>query len=352
MPIASWPAQDRELWRTACAPAALLSEQAGSRSDRRPISNRKSEKGYGRYLTYLTLFAPECLAEPAAARITPERVKAYIEHLKSLNNSTATILARLQELGEAAKVMGPTRSWQFINEIASRIRARHVPARDKSNLKLTDELLDLGLALMERVGSQEGWPAAVQYRDGLIIAFLALVPLRRRNIEGILLGKNLIEVRGRWIIVLDNDETKTHAAYELDLPDLLVEPLRTYLSVYRPMLAARNGRWAKAVGDALWVSKDGSPMTQMAIYDRVRARTRMRLAGRSTRTCFAMPPLRRWRLLILSTFVWPHHCLAIEPSRRPSATTSKRWGCRPIGGSPRLYLTGKGDQVRKRNATD
>ena len=127
---------------------------------------------------------------------------------------------------------------------------------------------------MERVGSQEGWPAAVQYRDGLIIAFLALVPLRRRNIEGILLGKNLIEVRGRWIIVLDNDETKTHAAYELDLPDLLVEPLRTYLSVYRPVLAAGNGRWAKAVGDALWVSKDGSPMTQMAIYDRVRARTK------------------------------------------------------------------------------
>ena len=178
------------LWRAACAPADLLSEDAGSRSDRRSATNYKAEKGYGRWQTYLSIHDPQCLCEPPAARITPERVKAYIAHLESLKNSTATILARLQELGEVAKVMGPTQNWRFINEIASRVRARHVPARDKSNLKLTDELLALGLALMERAGSLKGWRAAILYRDGLIIAFLALVPLRRRNIEGILLGKN------------------------------------------------------------------------------------------------------------------------------------------------------------------
>jgi len=34
-----------------------------------------------------------------------------------------------------------------------------------------------------------------------------------------------------------------------------------------------NGRWAKPVEDALWVSTDGSPMTEMAIYDRIRTHT-------------------------------------------------------------------------------
>lgn len=273
MPMALWPTQDRELWQEACMPADLLSEDIGSRSQHRAISNRKAENGYGRWLTYLSFFAPECLAEPAAARIRPDRVKAYITHLQSLDNSTATILNRLAELGEAAKVMDPVRNWRFVYEIASRIRARHVPARDKSNLKLTEELLRLGLALMDGANSLKGLRAAIQYRDGLIIAFLALVPLRRRNIEGMQLGKTLIEIKGCWIIVLDSDETKTHAPLELDLPALLVKPLLTYLSVHRPVLAACNGRWAKAVGDALWVSKDGSPMTQMAIYDRVRACT-------------------------------------------------------------------------------
>jgi integrase/recombinase XerD len=36
----------------------------------------------------------------------------------------------------------------------------------------------------------------------------------------------------------------------------------------------RSGRWARPVEGALWVSKDGSPMTQMALYDRIRARTK------------------------------------------------------------------------------
>ena len=51
-------------------------------------------------------------------------------------------------------------------------------------------------------------------------------------------------------------------------------PLETYLSIHRPILEARSGRWTRPVDGALWVSKDGSPMTQMALYDRIRARTK------------------------------------------------------------------------------
>jgi integrase len=170
--------------------------------------------------------------------------------------------------------MGADRDWSFIKNIASRIRAHHRPARDKGNLKLTEDLLDLGFALMDRARAKQGPPAAILYRDGLIIAFLSLVPLRRRNLEGLRLGQNLIEGNGRWTVALDAGETKTRAPLEMDWPDLLVEPLAIYLQVHRPLLASRKGRWSKSVGDALWVSKDGSPMTQMAIYDRIRARTK------------------------------------------------------------------------------
>ena len=45
MPVALWPKEDRDLWRAACAPADLLSEDAGSRSDRRSATNYKAEKG-------------------------------------------------------------------------------------------------------------------------------------------------------------------------------------------------------------------------------------------------------------------------------------------------------------------
>jgi integrase/recombinase XerD len=274
VPPARWPEPDNLLWQAACAPADLLDEDVGARSRHAAISNLKVEKGYGRWLTYLSISAPEYLADPPAARITPERVKAYVERLRSLKNGTATILARLQELDSAAKVMGPNQSWRFINRIASRIRASHRPVRDKRNLKLTDELLDLGIALMKNAESEKGCSAAISFRDGLLIAFLALVPLRRRNFAGVLLGQNLVEINGHWIVVLDAEETKTHASHEMDLPDILVEPLQIYLREHRPRLTAGKGRWSKPVGDALWVSKDGSPMTQMAIYDRIRARTK------------------------------------------------------------------------------
>jgi integrase len=198
------------------------------------------------------------------------RLGAYVKSLLTVGNSTATILARLQELGEVAKVFGPGRSWTFINAISSKVRARHQPARDKSNLKLSDELLGLGLELIDRAALASGLPAAILHRDGLMIALLALVPLRRRNMAGLRLHKNLIEIDGRWIISFDASETKTHAVFEMNWPDELLPPFKIYLIVHRPFLASLPGRWSSPVDNFLWVSSDGSPMTQMAIYDRVR----------------------------------------------------------------------------------
>jgi hypothetical protein len=172
-------------------------------------------------------------------------IAAYIDNLVGLNNSTATILARLQELGEAAKIMGPERSWAFINALASRIRARHRPARDKRNLKLSEELLDLGLNIIEKATATTGLKAAILHRDGLMIALLTLVPLRRRNLAGLRLDWNVLEINGSWLISLAASETKTHAPFEILWPSELLAPLHTYLNVHRPRLSAMNGRWAK-----------------------------------------------------------------------------------------------------------
>jgi integrase len=271
--VTSWPEADRQLWQEACRPAGLLDEHIGARACHADASNRKAQKGYGRWLTFLTLTEPGCIAELPADRITTRRVSAYLGSLISLGNSTATILARLQELGEVAKVLGPQRSWTFINAISSKVRARHRPARDKRNLKLSDELLGLGLGLINRAALARNVPAAILHRDGLMIALLALVPLRRRNMAGLRLHKNLIETDGQWFISLDASETKTHAAFEMSWPDELLAPLEVYLEIHRRFLESLPGRWSRPVDNFLWVSSDGSPMTQMAIYDRIRKHT-------------------------------------------------------------------------------
>jgi integrase len=273
LPIANWPEADRLSWLNACRPADLLDEHIGARAHHSEASNRKAQKGYGRWLTFLILIDPDCIEALPANRITNERVSAYVESLLALGNSTATILARLQELGEVAKVLAPERSWIFINAISSKIRAHHQPARDKNNLKLSDELLGLGLELIDRAALASGLPAAILHRDGLMIALLALAPLRRRNMAGLRLHKNLIEIDGRWIIALDASETKTRGMFEMNWPDELLAPLKAYLDFHRPFLASLPGRWSRPIDNFLWVSSDASPMTQMAIYGRIRKHT-------------------------------------------------------------------------------
>jgi integrase/recombinase XerD len=274
LPVSQWPEADRRLWLAACAPGDILDDEVGARSGHARISNTKAAKGNGRWLTFLSLSAKEALAEAPADRITPDRVRAYVDSLIAIGNSTQTILNRLQELGEVAKVMDPNRRWSFINDLASRIRAHHRPTRDKSNLRLSDELVELGFELMRAAADLVGLAAAIAYRDGLLIAVLALIPLRRRNLADLVLGLTLVREGLSWIVAFGEDDTKTHTAFEVPLPDVLAAALEAYLNIHRPILVARSGRWARPIDGALWVSTDGSPMTQMALYDRIRARTK------------------------------------------------------------------------------
>lgn len=208
--LEAWPEQDRRLWQAACEPGDLLAvDEGGARANRATATNYKAEKGYGRWLTFLKTVDAVCLVDPPGDRITPERVRRYVDSLICLGNSSATIIARLRELGEVARIVGPDKSWRFLNKLESRIRARHKPARDKSNLRLSDELFGLGLSLIDKATALSGREAALLHRDGLMIALLALVPLRRRNFAGLRLDRNVIAINDVWLITLDGSETKT-----------------------------------------------------------------------------------------------------------------------------------------------
>jgi integrase/recombinase XerD len=142
------------------------------------VSNDKIVKGYGRWLTWLDrreLLDPD---DPSADQITPVRVREYIAYLEK-NNASQTLLARLQELREAAMVMAPGGNWAWINRIASSVRARHKPARPKrSRLVGAGKLFDLGLELMAGAPKEDTMRlCAITYRDGLLVAVLAARPL-------------------------------------------------------------------------------------------------------------------------------------------------------------------------------
>jgi integrase/recombinase XerD len=158
-------------WQAALAPGNLL-EDGGVRARYAPETNRKLVKNYSRWLTWLSRRGLLDEHTPPAERITPERVKAWVTDLQTINAS-GTILARLQALYEMAKVLEPARDWQWIRRIESRVRARHVPVRLKrSRLVGAADLLALGEQLMQSAPAHynqaQTIDAARRYQDFLL----------------------------------------------------------------------------------------------------------------------------------------------------------------------------------------
>ena len=274
MPIALWPEEDRALWLQSLEQDDPFSE-VGKRAHLRSISNHKVEKGYGRYLTCLTRHEPDALKGRACDRINRDRVKLFIADMEAEGNRKMTLLARLQELHSIAVILDPGNSFQFIKDFEARIRQRTESSRHADRpFTATDELLSLGLKLMQNAGQQTtDRLKAIDYRDGLLIALLAMRPMRRKNFAALKLDQNVVQLDGVWRIRLGPEETKTHNRIDVEWPSELVGPLETYLEVHRPILIAKVGRWHKSIDNALWVSAHGSPLTEMAFYQQVTKRT-------------------------------------------------------------------------------
>lgn len=302
-----WPETDKAIWQRACTPTSILADEGGELTALAPVSLRKMTKGWGRFLSHLKVHEPSCLLATPAERVTKQSVRAYISRLEELGNSTRTILCRLQELGDALKVLAPDTSFSFINRMASHVRAKHRPVREKHNKIMADEVAELAFTLMQSVDQLGASAAALQYRDGLILLLLTHLPLRRKNFANLTIGQSLVKRQGQWFVTLTPQETKTRAFFEAVLHPDLVPYLEVYLNDHRPVLLALDGRWNAPPGNRLWISKHGSAMTEIAIYDRVTART-------ETAFGIALSP-HRFRDMLASTIAShaPEHIHAAAP---------------------------------------
>jgi integrase len=261
------------LWAQACAPQSLFEDEGGELGALSSISRAKYAKGWGRWLSFLAEHDPHALQLPPADRCSKARVQAYVDQLRRSGNSEGTIVNRLQELAVVTRVMASGFDPRLINRYISAVRSKARPVRSKSHVRPANELLDLGLRLMATAIDAGDLDHAVAFRDGLIVGFLAMHPVRRRNLADFKIGRNLIRQGNGFIVTFAGSETKTGAVFENRLAELLVEPMNQYLRQWRPILAKRTGRWKRDLDDAVWVSVDGSPMSQEGLSGRIELRT-------------------------------------------------------------------------------
>lgn len=269
--FSAWPATDRTLWAAAFEPGDTFDEER--RGAHLAAATRIGLRtAYARYLGFLASEDPERLRLSPEARVDRDSIRAFVEHLRQTCRDTS-VASTLHKLRFGLSLISPGMDWSWLKTIAKRIDAQATPLRDRSQGVLSDQLFALGLELMAsaensaRVAGRITKEDALTYRDGLIIALLAAVPLRKRTVAALTINQHLLKIGDNWLLDIPAAATKTRRPLEFPIPHALSECIDLYLTRFRGAITGANDH------NGLWPSARGIPMGGGAIYDAVRRRT-------------------------------------------------------------------------------
>tara|TARA_R110000787_G_scaffold262422_9_gene368019 strand:+ start:13294 stop:14361 length:1068 start_codon:yes stop_codon:yes gene_type:complete len=263
--LPGWPQPDRLSWERAIATGDIFDGQ-GTAAHWAPASRQVTMLGYGRWIGYLlSLNEANILALAPDERVTPERVDAYIRDI-SPTLQPSGLWNYIKNLKDAMRAMAPERDWTWLHQIEHRL-SRLIPRKHHGNhLPDSQTLLEFGLSLMtdkSAEGTRNPHALRLRYRDGLIIALLSLIPLRRRNISMMRIGTHLQKSPAGWYLVFEESETKNHKPLDFDFPAMLEVHLTDYLQRVRPLIGnAADHDW-------LWPSYKGNGLSGAALYSNI-----------------------------------------------------------------------------------
>jgi integrase len=270
LPLEFWPEVDQHAWATACQPARRL-KRGGAAGNLKPVTRDDHAYHYGNFLGFLDRCGVLRHDGPPAASVTAENVDAYLAELKS-RVSPMTVHGSISKLRRAAKYMAPERDFGWLLEIGKDLALVAVPRSKFDRLVLTEVLLEAGLTLIQEAENSPKMTklaCANQVRNGLMVALLALCPIRRKNFAALEIGHSLVKTRDTWWIVLSADETKERRADERPINELLTPFIDRYISDHRPVLA-RSHR----ASSILWLSsRKGTPISDKAVANVIRQST-------------------------------------------------------------------------------
>jgi integrase len=271
-----WPEEDKQMWRSIRINDPF-EDGPGGRLAKATL--HKYWMGWRRFLGFLTIAAPEGLEIEPAKRVSQERVRHFVEHLRE-TNSAHSVAIQIDSLYGAARIMMPAIDWAWLLRIKTRLFSAASHSNSVRPVITSMQLVDLGLQLVEESNIPPSGPIkmddAVRYRDGLMIALLAHVPLRHKNFAALELGRDVIIEDDDWTIVIPPDETKTKTYIDFEIPKLLRGNMEIYLRRVRPRML-RDPKCK-----TLWVSPKGGTLSYSAIGPIFTRHTTERLGIRVT----------------------------------------------------------------------
>jgi integrase len=264
LPPCDWPTADREIWRQACVVAQRL-RPGGAAARMKPSTRTSLVRAYG----YLLEFCHRngLLDENAAAgaHVSPEIIDAFVNELHGRVGSVtrASYIGKIQRI---AQILAPQRDLAWLRELEADLRYSARPRPKYYRIVSSERLLALGLELIKRGETGKHLTdlgSARLVRDGLMIALLALCPIRLRNLAELGLGRQLRRVGDTWWIILAADETKTGRPDERPAPQVVAEAIEQWLGHWRSVFhPSDDAFWPSIKGGALAYTYVGHIITE------------------------------------------------------------------------------------------
>lgn len=286
VPQEKWPKPDRLAWEVACRPGERL-RRGGSAAYLKPVTRNDLARRYGYFLDHLQRHGlPVSSGEPAGM-VVPERVATYIAELQERVGSV-TVYGSIYKLRRAAELLNPNKDFGWLQDIENDLDEAQVPRSKFPRLVLSSALVGAGLAAadtaersstlpdtrsprqLEREAQRRARGAAdrlelaraVAARDGLMVALLAMCPIRAKNFAALELGVSFRKVGTSWWIVLPNEDTKAGRWDERQVPALLTPLIDGYVDHHRLVLSRHR---ADVGSGPLWLSERGCRLTASGI---------------------------------------------------------------------------------------
>jgi integrase len=144
----------------------------------------------------------------------------------------ALLFRASQSQGRSHRSMLCSKKWSWLSEIEQDL-ALVMERRSKfDRVVLAERIVQAGLTLVTEAEAFARYPfkRAIGIRNGLIIALLAVCPIRIKNYAALEIGRTFKQEQGSWWIALPYGTTKTDTADQRPVPDYLQDALDLYLT--------------------------------------------------------------------------------------------------------------------------
>jgi integrase/recombinase XerD len=267
----AWPLAVRLAWDEVRRGHGRLT-RGGSAAHLCSIFQDDLARRYGQFLEHVLRVTGRLEAsDRPACHVTPAHVATYVVELQS-RVSSVTVHGSIAKLRCMAQYLAPGTDFGWLRDIENDLAFEMKPASKFGRFAPSDKIVLAGLTLMEEaetIRTGTSLQRAQSFRNGLMIALLALCPIRLKNLSNLILDKHLVRVGDNWCIALSAKETKERRPDERPIPAQLTPWMNLYLGAYRPIFGYS--------GSALWVGRYGKPLSYLGVERIVTETTRITL---------------------------------------------------------------------------